>query len=104
MDYFDVVLGMKFLLKHKSNKDGQVFGCHKVQFHCSPGKHQTTKWNEDDSILQLERGLAHEEPTFMAISVVDEESLKELILNIVQSVLDEYQDIMLESFLKTLSP
>lgn len=38
----------------------------------------------------------------MAIQVVNEESLKELVSEAVQYVLDEYQDVMPESLRKTL--
>ena len=40
----------------------------------------------------------------MASPVVDEESPKELIPEVVQYVLDEYQDVMAESLPKTLPP
>lgn len=40
----------------------------------------------------------------MAIPLVEEEILKELVMEAIQYVLDEYQDIILESLSKTLPP
>lgn len=42
------------------------------------------------STLQLKRGLAHNEPTFMAILVKSVEIEEETILEIIQFVLEKY--------------
>lgn len=46
------------------------------------------------STFPLKRGLARKKPTFIAITVVDKESSKELVLEAIQYLLDEYHGIM----------
>ena len=56
------------------------------------------------STIQLKRGLAREEPTFMAIPLMKEVTIEETILDEIKEVLKSYADIMLESLPQTLPP
>ncbi|XP_023550586.1 uncharacterized protein LOC111808682 [Cucurbita pepo subsp. pepo] len=79
MDDFDVVLGMEFLLEHK------VIPMPLAK-------------------CLLKRGLAREEPTFMAIPLIEEATTEETVPEEIKEVLDSYTDIMLESLPQTLPP
>ena len=56
------------------------------------------------SAIQLKRGLAREEPTFMAIPLMEEVTTEETIPSEIKEVLDSYADIMPESLPQTLPP
>ena len=56
------------------------------------------------SLLQLKRGLARNEPTFMAIPVVETEEMVDIVPVEIQCILEEYCEVMLESLPKTLPP
>ena len=106
MDDFDVVLGMKFLLEHKvipmplakclviTDRNPIVIPASINQ----PGNLRMI------STIQLERGLAREEPTFMAIPLMEEVTTEETIPDEIKEVLNSYADIMLESLPQTLTP
>lgn len=55
------------------------------------------------STIQLKRGLAHHEPTFMAISVVEAEGSTKLVPIEIQ-VLEEFRGVIPDSIPKTLPP
>ena len=54
--------------------------------------------------IQLKRGLTREEPTFMAIPLMEEVTTEETIPTEIKDVLDSYADIMPESLPQTLPP
>ena len=56
------------------------------------------------SALQLKRGLARNEPMFMAILMVETERTVDIVPVGIQHVLKEYCEVMPESLPKTLSP
>ena len=56
------------------------------------------------SALQLKRGLARNELTFMAIPAVETEGTVDIVPVEIQRVLEEYCEVMLESLPKTLPP
>ena len=56
------------------------------------------------STLQLKKGLARDEPTFMAIPVESVETEGETIPKAIQFVLEEYRDVMPDSLPKSLPP
>ena len=56
------------------------------------------------SALQLKHGLARNEPTFMAIPVVETEGTVDIVPIEIQRVLEEYCEVMLECLPKTLPP
>ena len=106
MDEFDVVLGMEFLLEHKLipmslAKCLVIIGStHTVV--------QTSIKHSDEikmiSALQLKQGLAHNEPTFMAIPVVETKGTIKFVPIVIQRVLEEYHEVMSESLPKILPP
>ena len=106
MDDFDVVLGMEFLLEHKVIPM-PLANC-LVIIGSTPTVVQTSI-KQPDGIkmilaLQLKHGLARNEPTFMAIPVVETEGTIELVPVEIQRVLEEYREVILESLPKTLPP
>ena len=54
--------------------------------------------------IQLKRGLAREEPTFMAIPLMEEVTTEETIPDEIKEVLNSYVDIMPKSLPQTLPP
>ena len=56
------------------------------------------------SVIQLKRELAQEEPTFMAIPLMEEVTTEDTIPSEIKDVLDSYADIMSESLPQTLPP
>ena len=56
------------------------------------------------SAIQLKRGLAREEPTFMAIPLMEEVTSEETIPSEIKEVLNSYADIILGSLPQTLPP
>ena len=56
------------------------------------------------SAIQLKKGLAREEPTFMAIPLMEKVTTEETIPNEINEVLNSYADIMPESLPQTLPP
>ena len=122
MDDFDVVLGMDFLLEHKvipmSRAKCLVITDHNPTVILAsikqPGNLRMI------SVIQLKRGLAQEEHTFMALPLMEEMTTEETrnqgctfmalplmeemtteetVSNEIKDVLDSYADIMLESLL-----
>ena len=52
------------------------------------------------AVIQLKRGLAREEPTFMAIPLIEDVTTEETIPSEIKDVLDNYAGIMPESLYK----
>lgn len=105
MDDFNVVLGMDFLLEHKIIQMLlamciMITDCNSIVIPASIKQLDNIRMF---STLQLKRWLVREEPTFMAISMVEEVTTSELVPNKVRDVLHSYADIMSES-LSTLPP
>ena len=106
MDDFDVVLRMDFLLEHKviskSLAKYLVITDHNpIVIPASikqPGNLRMI------SAIQLKRGLAREEPTFMAIPLMEEVTTEETIPSEIKDILNSYADIMPESLPQTLPP
>ena len=106
MDDFNVVLGMEFLLEHKvipmplakclviTDRNPTVIRASIKQ----PGNLRMI------SAIQLKRGLAREEPTFMAIPLMEEATTEETVLEEIKEVINSYVDIMPESLPQTLPP
>ncbi|XP_022975706.1 uncharacterized protein LOC111475733, partial [Cucurbita maxima] len=106
MDDFDVVLGMEFLLEHKvipmplakclviTDRNPTVIPASIKQ----PGNLRMI------SAIQLKRGLAREEPTFIAIPLMEVTTTEETVPNEINEVLNDYADIMPESLPQTLPP
>ncbi|XP_022972954.1 uncharacterized protein LOC111471473 [Cucurbita maxima] len=106
MDDFDVVLGMEFLLEHKvipmplakclviTDSNPTVIPASIKQ----PGNLRMI------SAIQLKRGLAREEPTFMVIPLMEVTTNEETVPNEINEVLNDYADIMPESLPQTLPP
>ncbi|XP_022972955.1 uncharacterized protein LOC111471475 [Cucurbita maxima] len=102
----DVILGMEFLLEHKvipmplakclviTDRNPTVIPESIKQ----PGNLRMI------SAIPLKRGLAREEPTFMAIPLMEEATTEETIPNEIKEVLNSYVDIMPESLPQTLPP
>ena len=92
IDDFDVVLGMEFLLEHKVIPI-PLANC-LVITGSTPTVVQTSIKQSNGikmiSALQLKRGLARNEPTFMAIPMVETERLIDIVPVEIQCVLDEY--------------
>ncbi|XP_022966524.1 uncharacterized protein LOC111466178 [Cucurbita maxima] len=101
-----VVLGMKFLLEHKVipmslakclviiDRNPTVILASIKQ----PGNLRMI------SAIQLKRGLAQEEPTFMAIQLMEVATTEETVPNEIKETLNIYADIMPESLPQTLPP
>jgi len=106
MDDFDVVLGMEFLLEHKVIPM-PLAKC-LVITGSTPTVVQTNIKQPNGvkmiSALQLKKGLARDEPTFMAIPVESVETEGEFIPEAIQVVLEEYRDVMPDSLPKSLPP
>ena len=106
MNDFDVVLGMEFLLEHKvipmplakclivTNNNPTVV----------PADIKQPSGVRMISALQLKKGLSREEPTFMAIPIVDESAETEFVPLEIQEILSEYVDVMPQSLPKSLPP
>ena len=106
MDYFDMVLGIEFLLEHKvipmplakclviTSRNPTVIPASIKQ----PGNLRMI------SVIQLKRGLTREEPTFMAIPLMERVTTEETIPSEIKEILDSYADIMPKSLPQTLSP
>ena len=54
--------------------------------------------------IQLKRGLAQEEPTFIAIPLMEEVTTEDTISSEIKEVLNSYADIMPERLPQTLPP
>ena len=106
MDDFDVVLGMDFLLEHKvipiSMAKYLVITDHNPTVIPASIKQQDNL--RMISAIQLKRGLAREEPTFMAIPLMEEMTIEEIVPSEIKYVLDSYADIMPGSVPQTLPP
>ena len=106
MDDLDVVLGMKFLLEH------QVIPMPLAKCLVITGTTPTvvqTEIRQPDGIkmisaTQLKKGLARDEPTFMAIPLESFESPRETVPKDILSVLEKYKDVMPDSLPKSLPP
>ncbi|KAA0062486.1 Asp_protease_2 domain-containing protein [Cucumis melo var. makuwa] len=80
IDDFDVVLGMEFLLEH-----------HVISMPLP-------------NTMQLKKGLARDEPTFMPIPLDSSENPGETVPKDILCVLEKYRDVMPGSLPKSLSP
>ena len=106
MDNFDVVLGMEFLLEYKVipmplAKCLVITDCNPTVIPASIKQSGNLRMI---STIQLKRGLAREEPTFMAIPLMEEVTIEETILDEIKEVLNSYADIMPEGLPQTLPP
>ena len=102
IDDFDVVLGKEFLLEHKvipmpltkclviTDRNPTVIPASIKQ----PGNLRMI------SAIQLKRGLAREEPTFMAIPLMEEVTTEETVPVEIKEVLNSYADIMQRAYPK----
>ena len=106
MDDFDVVLGMDFLLEHKVIPM-PLAKCLVIIDHnptVIPASIKQPGNLRKISVIQLKRGLAREEPTVMAIPLMEEMTTKGTVPSKIKEVLDSYADIMPESLPQTLPP
>ena len=106
MDDFDMVLGMDFLLEHKVITM-PLAKCLVITDHnptVIPASIKQLGNLRMISTIQLERGLAREKQTFMAIPLMKEVTTEETISSEIKDVLDSYTDIMPEILPQTLPP
>ena len=96
MDDFDVVLRMDFLLEHKviPMPLAKCLVITKRNPTIIPASIKQQDNLRMISAIQLKRGLAREEPTFMAIPLMEEVTTEETIPSEIKEVLDNYADIM----------
>ena len=106
MDDFNVVFGMDFLLGHKVISM-PLAKCLVITDHnptVIPASIKQLGNLRMISAIQLKGGLTREEPTFMAIPLMEEMTTKEIVPNEIKDVLDSYANIMPESLPQTLPP
>ncbi|TYK04996.1 RNA-directed DNA polymerase-like protein [Cucumis melo var. makuwa] len=105
MDDFNVVLGMEFLLEHQVIS--MPLGKCLVITRSAPSVVQTNLCQPDGlkmiSAMQLKKGLARDEPTFIAIPLDSLENPGETVLKDILFVLEKYRDVMPDSLPKSLS-
>ena len=104
MDDFDVVLGMEFLLEHKVIPM-RLAKCLVITDHNPTVIPASIKQPGNLKMIlaiQLKRGLARDEPTFMAIPLMEE--VIKTIPNEIKKILNSYTNIMPESLPQTLPP
>ncbi|KAA0065444.1 reverse transcriptase [Cucumis melo var. makuwa] len=106
MDDFDVVLGMEFLLQHKfiPMPLAQCLVVTSSNSTVVQAKIKQLSGVRMISVLQLKNGFSREEPTFMAISLVDEQIEIGTVPVEIRKVLNEYVDILLPELSRSLPP
>ena len=106
MDDFEVVLGMKFLLEHQVVT--MLLAKCLVITKSAPIVIQIDIRQPNGlkmiSTMQLKKGLAWDEPTFMAISLKSLENLGGTVPKDILCVLEKYSDMMFDSLPKCLPP
>ncbi|XP_022992357.1 uncharacterized protein LOC111488689 [Cucurbita maxima] len=106
MNDFNVVLEMGFLLEHKVNPM-PLAKCLVITDHnptIIPASIKQPGNLRMISVIQLKRGLTQDEPTFMAIPLIEEVTTEESIPSEIKEVLESYFNIMPESLPQALPP